>query len=401
VFLKIYVKSGIVTWEVQHTDYPRTRPDLPNHEPRGCARGASYSWYLYSANRVKTPLVRGRLMKIWREKRKAMSPVQAWEAIQNDPAARASYVKKRGFGGFVRATWDEVTEITAAANAWTARKYGPDRVIGFSPIPAMSMISYAAGSRYLSLLGGTCMSFYDWYCDLPPSSPQTWGEQTDVPESADWYNAGYLILWGSNVPQTRTPDAHFYTEARYKGTKSAVICPDYSEASKFGDVWLPVKQGTDAALGMAFGHVILREFHLDRQVPYFEDYCRKYSDMPMLVRLDEQDGMLVPGRQLRAADLDKALGEKNNPRMEDRRHRRDIGQDRGAERLDRLPLGRTGQVEPRGEGRKGRNQAQAQPGPGRGSRRRRRRGLPLFRRPGHHAVGKRRPRRRAGAQTCR
>jgi nitrate reductase / nitrite oxidoreductase, alpha subunit len=310
---KIYVKSGIVTWETQQTDYPRTRPDLPNHEPRGCARGASYSWYLYSANRVKTPLVRGRLLKLWREMRKSLTPVQAWAAIQSDPAARASYVKTRGKGGFVRANWDEVTEITAAANAWTAREYGPDRVFGFSPIPAMSMVSYAAGSRYLSLLGGTCMSFYDWYCDLPPASPMTWGEQTDVPESADWYNAGYLLLWGSNVPQTRTPDAHFYTEARYRGTKSAVICPDYSEAAKFGDIWLNAKQGTDAALGMAFGHVILREFHLDRQVPYFEDYVRKYSDMPMLVRLDDMDGRLVPGRQLRASDLPGGLGQSNNP----------------------------------------------------------------------------------------
>jgi nitrate reductase / nitrite oxidoreductase, alpha subunit len=45
---KIYVKGGIVTWETQQTDYPRTRPELPNHEPRGCSRGASYSWYLYS-----------------------------------------------------------------------------------------------------------------------------------------------------------------------------------------------------------------------------------------------------------------------------------------------------------------------------------------------------------------
>ena len=43
---KIYVKNGLVTWETQQTDYPRTRPDLPNHEPRGCPRGASYSWYL-------------------------------------------------------------------------------------------------------------------------------------------------------------------------------------------------------------------------------------------------------------------------------------------------------------------------------------------------------------------
>jgi len=310
---KIYVKSGIVTWETQQTDYPRTRPDLPNHEPRGCARGASYSWYLYSANRVKNPLVRGKLMKVWRDLRKTMDPIAAWTKLQSDPILRATYVTSRGKGGFVRASWDEATEITAAANAYTAKTYGPDRVFGFSPIPAMSMVSYAAGSRYLSLLGGTCMSFYDWYCDLPPASPMTWGEQTDVPESADWYNAGFLLIWGSNVPQTRTPDAHFYTEARYRGTKSAVICPDYSEAAKFGDIWLAPQQGTDAALAMAMGHVILREFHLDRQAAYFEDYCRKYTDMPMLVKLEEKDGKLVPGRLLRADDFDGKLGEENNP----------------------------------------------------------------------------------------
>jgi nitrate reductase alpha subunit len=177
----------------------------------------------------------------------------------------------------------------------------------------MSMVSYAAGSRYLSLIGGVCMSFYDWYCDLPPASPQTWGEQTDVPESADWYNAGFIILWGSNVPQTRTPDAHFYTEARYRGMKSAVICPDYSEAAKFGDIWLSVKQGTDSALAMAMGHVILKEFHVDRQVPYFRDYVRRYTDMPMLVRLVRQGDQLVPERFLRASDFVAALGETNNP----------------------------------------------------------------------------------------
>ncbi len=310
---KIYVKGGIVTWETQQTDYPRTRPDLPNHEPRGCSRGASYSWYLYSGNRVKYPLVRSRLLKLWRAARATRSPVAAWASIVESPEKRAAYTKKRGLGGFVRATWDEVTEIIAAANAYTAKTYGPDRVIGFSPIPAMSMVSYAAGARYLSLLGGVCMSFYDWYCDLPPSSPQTWGEQTDVPESADWYNSGFIILWGSNVPQTRTPDAHFYTEVRYKGTKSVVICPDYSEASKFADLWISVKQGTDAALALAMGHVILREFYLDRQADYFQDYARRYTDMPMLVRLVESDGRLVPERLVRASDFAGGLGEANNP----------------------------------------------------------------------------------------
>ncbi len=71
----------------------------------------------------------------------------------------------------------------------------------------------------MSLIGGVCLSFYDWYADLPPASPQMWGDQTDVPESADWWDATYVILWGSNIPQTRTPDAHFLTEARYRGQK--------------------------------------------------------------------------------------------------------------------------------------------------------------------------------------
>ncbi len=300
---KIYVKSGVVTWETQQTDYPRTRPGMPNHEPRGCSRGASYSWYLYSASRIKYPMVRSRLVKAWREARKTLPPVEAWAAIVGDAKIAAGYKAMRGRGGFVRSTWEEAAEIIAAANVHTIRTWGPDRVVGFSPIPAMSMVSYASGARYLSLIGGTLLSFYDWYCDLPPSSPQTWGEQTDVPESADWYNSGFIIAWGSNVPQTRTPDAHFFVEARYNGTKVVAVTPDYAEVAKLSDLWLHPKQGTDAALAMAMGHVILKEFFVDRQTPYFDDYCRRLTDMPMLVRLRRDGERWVPDRYLRQSDL--------------------------------------------------------------------------------------------------
>ena len=316
---KIYVKGGIVTWETQQTDYPRTRADLPNHEPRGCARGASYSWYLYSANRVKYPMIRGRLLTQWRAALAISNdPVMAWAAMVENDSARSQWVKQRGLGGFVRSSWDEVNELIAAANVYTAKKWGPDRVIGFSPIPAMSMVSYAAGSRYLSLIGGVCMSFYDWYCDLPPASPQVWGEQTDVPESADWYNSNFIIAWGSNVPQTRTPDAHFLTEVRYKGCKTVAITPDYAEVSKLADLWMHPKQGTDAAVAMAMGHVILKEFYFDKRSAYFDDYVRRYTDMPNLVQLEERklpDGrtVLVPGAYLRASDFNGKLGQANNP----------------------------------------------------------------------------------------
>ena len=305
----VFVKSGIVTWEMQATDYPRTRPDLPNHEPRGCPRGASASWYVYSGNRIKFPLVRRKLIELWRTARATRSPVDAWRSIVSDPAQATLYKNARGRGGFVRTSWDEVNELIGAATVSVTRDWGPDRIAGFTPIPAMSMASFAAGTRFLSLIGGTCLSFYDWYCDLPPSSPMTWGEQTDVPESAAWYDAAFLILWGSNVPQTRTPDAHFYTEVRYKGAKSVVISPDFNEAAKFADLWLHPKQRTDAALALAMGHVILKEFHLDRRVPYFDDYCRRFTDLPLLVQIERSGEHLVPGRLVRAADFDGALAQ--------------------------------------------------------------------------------------------
>lgn len=310
----IHVKSGLVAFEMQATDYPRTRPDLPNHEPRGCQRGASYSWYLYSPHRVKHPLIRGRLLDLYRaEKALGKDPVEAWAAIQTDPDKRKRYTAVRGLGGFVRAKWEELVEIIAAANVYTAQTHGPDRVVGFSPIPAMSMISYAAGTRYLSLIGGTSLSFYDWYCDLPPSSPQVWGEQTDVPEAADWYNSGYIIVCGANLPMTRTPDAHFYSEVRYKGTKVVAIAPDYAEYVKFADLWMPARQGTDSALFLSMAHVVLKEFFVDKQVPYFQEYSRKYTDLPMLVKLRPHEDGYTSDRFLRASDFDGALGESNNP----------------------------------------------------------------------------------------
>ncbi|HET9153598.1 MAG TPA: nitrate reductase subunit alpha, partial [Solirubrobacterales bacterium] len=212
--------------------------------------------------------------------------------------------RQRGKGGFVRASWEDAAEMIAAAHVHTIKRHGPDRVVGFSPIPAMSMASYAAGTRFLSLIGGVILSFYDWYADLPPSSPQSFGDQTDVPESGDWWNAGYLLVWGTNLPTTRTPDAHFMTEARYRGQKVVVISPDYAEHTKFADHWLAAEPGSDGAMAMAMGHVILREFYVEREVPYFRDYARRFTDLPLLVTLRERDGAYVPDRLLRASDLD-------------------------------------------------------------------------------------------------
>ncbi len=308
----VFVKDGIVTWEMQQTDYPLLDPSLPPYEPRGCQRGISASWYVYSPIRVKYPYVRGALLDLWREARRThASPVDAWASVIEDEARRARFQHARGKGGFRRVGWDEVLELVAAACLYTARRWGPDRVFGFSPIPAMSYLSYAAGSRFLQLFGGVNMSFYDWYADLPNAFPETWGDQTDVCESADWYNSRFIVSMGSNLNMTRTPDVHFISEARHAGAKFVVISPDFSQVAKYSDWWIPITAGQDTALWMAVVHVILEEFHAHRQVPYFVDYVKRYTDAPFLVELEQDGAGWRAGRMLRANRVARYRGADN------------------------------------------------------------------------------------------
>ena len=144
VLVERFVKDGLVTWETQAVDYPSTGGEMPEYEPRGCPRGASFSWYMYSPLRLKYPYVRGSLLRMFLEARARLGdPVEAWAEIVDDPERVRLYQRQRGKGGFVRASWD-----------------------------------------------------------------QAFGDQTDVPQSGDWWNAGYLLIWGRTcrrpAPRMRT-----------------------------------------------------------------------------------------------------------------------------------------------------------------------------------------------------
>ena len=181
-------------------------PDSPEYEPRGCPRGAAFSWYTYSPTRIRYPYIRGVLLQMYREAKAQHDgdPVKAWAHIVDNPARAKAYKSARGKGGLVRATWEEASELVASSQVHTIARWGPDRVAGFSPIPAMSMVSHAYGARFVNLIGGSMLSFY-WYADLPVASPQVFGDQTDEPESGDWWNAGYLTGSAASSGSACTP----------------------------------------------------------------------------------------------------------------------------------------------------------------------------------------------------
>ena len=143
----VYVKDGLITWETQAIDYPSNGPDDARlRAARLPARRVVLLVLVLAAAAAATRTCAASLLEMFREARARLGdPVEAWAEIVEDPEQARGYKSQRGKGGFVRASWEEAAELIAAAHVHTIRRYGPDRVVGFSPIPAMSMVSYAAG----------------------------------------------------------------------------------------------------------------------------------------------------------------------------------------------------------------------------------------------------------------
>lgn len=199
----------------------------------------------------------------------------------------------RGEGKWRKASWEEAMSYIANKIVNAISNYGPDTVTFYSANPAKFAITYAGGVRLANLIGGVVCSFYDRVSDLPPGEPMTWGIQTDSCEAADWFNSKHIIVWGSNILETRIPDAHFLTETRMHGTRIVAIFQEYNPTSIHADIYVPVKPGTDCALALGMVNVIVNEKLYD------ETYIKQYTDMPMLVRMDN-------GKFLRENDMVQA-----------------------------------------------------------------------------------------------
>ena len=193
----------------------------------------------------------------------------AWASIVEDERSVRPTSRARGHGGFVRSTWDEVNEIIAAANAYTVKKHGPDRVIGFSPIPAMSMVSYAAGALSVAARRRLRRSTTGIATCRHPR--RRCGANRPTRGSADWYNAGF-----SSSGAQRTADPHarrpFLYGGALKAPKRRSSLSPIIPRRRVGDSGCP-KQGTDAAPrdGLGSRHPA-RNSTSTARCDYFRDY---------------------------------------------------------------------------------------------------------------------------------
>jgi len=254
---KARITGGRISTLIQAADYPED-----SYNPRGCLRGLSMMDLIYGKDRLKYPLIR---------------------------------TGARGSGQFRRATWDEALDYTAAKLKEISNKYGPEAIATTIQVPGTGYVQKGAMVALAGLSHWTMHHGYDQNGDLPMFWPMTFGVQSEELESLEWINARTTLIFGSNVIQTRLPDAHHLIEAKKRG-RVVVVDPDFCSTSAKADEWLPIKADTDAALGLGMAKIII-----DRKL-YDTAFLQDFTDFPILVRQDT-------GKRLLAGEVTSLMAE--------------------------------------------------------------------------------------------
>lgn len=258
----IYVRNGIVWREEQQGEYGRSGEDTPDYGPRGCQKGLRQHKHMYGKQRVLYPMKR---------------------------------TGERGEGKWERIDWDQAIDEICNKFVDYAVNEGPESItMAMGTAMILKRTAFTGLFRFANLTGLVIPETFAGVGDLPLGAQMTLGYPLPGDNMAAVYKSKTCLVWACNPAATRIPDAHFFWEAKYNGTEVIVISPDFSASAIHASKWLNVKPGTDSALAMAMVNVIF-----DNDASIDRDYIREQTDLPFLVRTDNQ-------RFLRAEDFEGA-----------------------------------------------------------------------------------------------
>ncbi len=262
---RVYVTDGKVVREEAAATFSVVEDGVPDFNPMGCNKGASWSQQLYQADRVLHPLKR---------------------------------VGERGEGKWEQISWDQALDEIADGMLDAIEKAGPESIVreGTPEVAAVMPTD-----RFFNVIGGRTLDLHPSFNDFSIGLHETFGKWNPASSADDWFHSEFIMIWHMNPAFTRIPFYHFMLEARYKGAEVVSISPDLNASHMHADYHVPIVPGADAALALAMVQVILEEEIADTT------FISEQTDLPCLVRLDNK-------RFLRQCDLEST--DENAPSQE-------------------------------------------------------------------------------------
>lgn len=256
--LDLYIKDGRII---------KTEGSLEHAYSKGtlCSKGAATRQYVYSEDRLKTPMRR---------------------------------VGPRGSGKFEPMSWDEALDEIAAKLNSIKKETGPESVVFFAGYtkyfrPYLKRLAHSFGSPNYMTESSTCAKA------TAMAQKLVFGR----PGGPDLMNTNCLLVWSANPFYTNPGNGRAILKGKERGMKLIVVDPRETPTTRYADIHLQVRPGTDGALALAMAHVIINEKLYDQEFvdnyAYGFDEYKEYVQQFTPEKGEELSG--VPADKIRAA----------------------------------------------------------------------------------------------------
>jgi anaerobic selenocysteine-containing dehydrogenase len=163
----------------------------------------------------------------------------------------------KGSGQFRRVSWDEALDEIAARFLEIAGEWGPEALLPHQYAGNMGALQRFSLLRLFNRLGASRTS--GGLCAAAGAAGLTEVGSYLPYDPEDMAHARLILLWASNPLTSGHHSWHFIQEARRQGARVIAIDPRRTRTAAQCDAHLAVRPGTDGALALAIGHVILAE----------------------------------------------------------------------------------------------------------------------------------------------
>ncbi len=201
----------------------------PVEKGYSCPKLEAAADIVYSADRIKTPLIKGERngKAIWKE-----------------------------------ASWKKALDTIADTLAFFKTEYGAESVCWMRGMAADWGAPWDYAIRFMNAFGSPNIIGNGAVCHVAREMAHclTYG----VMSYPDYGNSRCIVVWGKNDRDCNPPGYESILYAKKQGAKLIVVDPIETKLASLADIWLQVRPGSDGLLAMSMIHVIISEELYDR-----------------------------------------------------------------------------------------------------------------------------------------
>jgi anaerobic selenocysteine-containing dehydrogenase len=162
---RVYVRDDRVVFEEPAGGFEPVEAGVPDMNPTGCQKGASWSRMLYGKERILHPLRR---------------------------------VGERGEGKFEQVSWDEALTDIADAMLDAIDESGAETIVRIGTPGEGGTQSMVLAGGVFNRIGATTTDVQSEINDFNPGLYATFGRFDPCPSNDDWFHSELLLIWANN-----------------------------------------------------------------------------------------------------------------------------------------------------------------------------------------------------------